>query len=56
MFDNVPLEPYKDYVCRRVNSSQLNEITYMGVCICVTVREEEFVVSNLMIWILFLAV
>lgn len=41
--------------CCRVNSSQLNEIAYMRVCICVKGREEEFVVYNLVIWILFLA-
>lgn len=55
VFDNVLLEPYKDYGCQRVNSRQLNEITYMRVCICVTDREEEFVVYTLVIWILFLA-
>lgn len=55
MFDNVLLEPYKDCVCCRVNSSQLNEITYMKVCIYVTNREEEFVVYKLAIWTLLLA-
>lgn len=52
-FDN--LEPYKDCPCCRVNFSQLNEITYVRVCVCVIDREEEFVVCNLVIGILFLA-
>ena len=55
MFDNVLLEPYIDYACCRVNSSQLNEVTCMRVYICVMDREEEFVVYNLVIWILVLA-
>lgn len=42
-------------MCQRVNSSQLNETTRMGVCICVMDKEEEFIAYNLVIWILFLA-
>lgn len=54
-FDDVLLEPCKDYACCRVRSSQSNEITYMRVSICVIDREEDFVVYDLVIWILLLA-